>query len=118
MSGYNTLEHEQIKTEKYTGFYRGIVVDDEDPDEGGRIKVRVHPMFSSEDIKDEDLPWAVPADAIIQGAAIDEGAVTIPHVDSHVFIFFEDGDIYQPVYFAAARSISTEPDGPKRGSYS
>lgn len=89
---------------KYSGFYRGLVLDNADSSQLGRIKVRVFGIFS-EDIPTVKLPWAVPATSIFTGAGVGFGNFEVPEINSYVFVFFEGQDIYQPVYFASA------PDG-------
>jgi len=69
---------------------RGKVVDNDDPLQLGRVKVKVYPWF--EDVKDEDCPWAEPA---WQG-----GILYIPPKNAWVWIFFEGGDVEKPVWFA------------------
>jgi len=75
---------------KLDGFYRGKVVDNRDPLQLGRVKVKVYPWF--EDVKDGDCPWAEPA---WQG-----GVLYIPPQNSWVWVFFEGGDPERPVWFA------------------
>jgi len=69
---------------------RGKVVDNNDPLQLGRVKVKVYPWF--EDVKDEDCPWAEPA---WQG-----GILYVPPKNAWVWIFFEGGDVEKPVWFA------------------
>jgi len=88
-------------TDKFEGIYRGIVMDNDDPDQLGRIKVKVYPML--EGVETDILPWATPASPLFEGAGEDIGCFTVPRVDANVFVFFEMGDIYQPVYFAEAQ---------------
>ena len=86
---------------KFPFNYRGKVLDNLDPDKLGRIKVQVYPMFSG--IEDEDvLPWAAPAMSMNVGAGSGFGTFCVPDVGANVWVFFEMGDIYQPVYFAEA----------------
>ena len=87
----------------YTGFYRGLVLDNIDPSKFGRIKVNVLGVYK--DIKSDDLPWAVPAFSIGCGSGAGYGCFSVPEIGSMVFCFFEKEDVYQPVYFASA------PDG-------
>lgn len=88
------------RTDEFNGIYRGKVVDNNDPDMLGRIKVQVYPMLA--DIEAAGLPWAVPAPSLFVGAGESMGCFAVPANDTHVFIFFESGDMYQPVYFAEA----------------
>ncbi len=95
---------------KLNGFYRGIVLDNNDPLKSGRIKVKVYPVFK--DLVVDDLPWAIMADPMFGGYA-DVGSIFVPVVDAHVFVFFENGDHRFPVYFAGAPAIQTgTPDSP------
>lgn len=94
------------------GFYRAKVLDNDDPDQLGRIKVEVYPILIGEvtartltdveGIATSVLPWAVPAFPLFDGAGTGFGGFSVPKVDSFVFVFFESGNIYQPVYFAEA----------------
>jgi len=86
----------------YSGFYRGKVVSVDDPDKLGRIKVEVYPMCKR--INERHLPWAVPAMGLFAGAGSGTGSFCVPQLHSFVYVFFEEGDIYQPVYFAEAQS--------------
>ena len=90
-----------IHDPKLSGVYRGKVLDNDDPDQYGRIKVQVYPMF--EDITDSTLlPWAVPMYPIWDGSGSGTGHFAIPVVDSFVFVMFEMGDPYQPIYIGEA----------------
>jgi len=90
----------KIKNPKFPGIYRARVEDNTDPDMIGRVRARAVPMFTG--IITARLPWAVPAFGLFEGAGDNIGCITIPSVDSWVFVFFENGDMYQPVYFANA----------------
>jgi len=89
---------------KFDGIYRGKVVDNNDPLGRGRIKVEVYPMLVN--VEKDALPWAVPAFPLWTGAGENGGSLygfyAIPEAGSFVFVFFEAGDVYQPVYFAEA----------------
>ena len=88
---------------KFPGNYRGVVLDNLDPDQLGRIKVGIFGVFDG--ISMADVPWAIPAAPIFTGAGVGHGSFSVPEIGSNVWCFFEAVDIYQPVYFAAA------PDG-------
>lgn len=92
-------------TWKVEGFLRGIVKDNADPKQQGRVRVCVPVLF--EGVTTENLPWAVPAMPFSfgGGSGLGYGTMCVPEVDSTVWCFFEGGDYNQPVYFAAA------PDG-------
>ena len=87
----NPLEDTKVLTEKYNSFYRGIVRDVNDPVGLGRVKIEVMPMFK--DIEFQKLPWA------------EKAMIFIPPLGSWVWVFFELGDIYKPVYFANAAPV-------------
>jgi hypothetical protein len=93
----------QKNSEKYNGIYRGKVLDNLDPLMYGRCKIQIYPMFS-EIVITTDLPWVVPAMSLFVGAGDNTGSFNIPDINSFVFCFFEEGDIYQPVYFAEAQT--------------
>ena len=85
---------------KFEGIYRGKVVDNDDPDRFGRIKVQIFGVFDN--IEVNDLPWAVPATSLFCGSGVEFGYFAVPEIDSYVWCFFEAEDLYQPVYFAEA----------------
>jgi hypothetical protein len=109
---------------KYHGIYRAKVIQDDrlEDDKLGRVKVEVYPMLIGintaielgkkgievDGILAKDLPWAAPMNGIITGAyggdiANDEaGSFSIPKPNSFVWVFFEAGDINQPVYMGEA----------------
>jgi hypothetical protein len=87
-------------TDTFSGIYRAKILDNIDPDMLGRVKAQVYPMLA--DIEAAGLPWAVPAYPIWEGSGNGTGYFAVPDIDSFVFVFFEQGDIYQPVYFAEA----------------
>jgi len=107
---YNQLVDRELTSDKFDGFYRGIVKDVSDPKESGRIRIQVFPMFAG--VTDDVLPWAIPADSTFGGSA-NVGSINVPIVGSHVFCFFENGDFRFPVYFASAPAIQNDvPDVP------
>lgn len=87
-------------SDKFNGMYRGTVMANSDSDELGKVKVKVYPMLSG--VATENLPWAIPAMPLTVGAGSGYGNFTVPDVGTNVWVFFEQGDIYQPVYFAEA----------------
>lgn len=85
---------------QFLGNYRGIVVSNTDSSMLGRIKVEVYGVFDGIDA--DDIPWAIPALPISSGAGSGFGSFAVPEVGSLVWCFFEQGSLYQPVYFAEA----------------
>jgi uncharacterized protein involved in type VI secretion and phage assembly len=107
---FNPIMDTEREEFTFNGFYRGIVVDNNDPLKSGRVKVRIYPMFA--EAATADLPWAIYADPGMGGFA-NVGSVNIPLKDAHVFVFFENGDFRFPVYFAGAPAIQNgTPDIP------
>ena len=82
---------ESVPTNK---FYVGKVIDNNDPDKKLRVKVRVYGLMGNE-IPDSDIPWAAAEDSYM-GSNI--GSVVIPPVGCIVRVYFENDDIYTPVY--------------------
>jgi uncharacterized protein involved in type VI secretion and phage assembly len=88
------------KTNQFFGNYRATVVENNDTTKKGRIQVRVLGLFQGVD--DAHLPWAVPAYPMFSGSGVGHGWFAIPEKSSNVWVFFEEGDFNQPVYFAEA----------------
>jgi hypothetical protein len=102
----------KIETDKLTGFYRGVVEDNVDPKKAGRIRVRVFGLHTekklkveTEGIPTEELPWAEPCLPIIEGSISGFGMWGIPLQGSHVMLFFENENLFQPRYFASMPGI-------------
>ena len=100
---YNKLLKEVMETD-YSCFYRGTVVDNDDPMQMGRVRVRIPQIYGSEEQRDQDIytptyaiPWAT--SAIMAGAGNNTGAYLIPNIGDTVFVAFENGDSKLPMYF-------------------
>jgi uncharacterized protein involved in type VI secretion and phage assembly len=78
--------------DKYIGKYRGLVVDNNDPEHLGRLRVKV-PSVLGEDVV---TGWALPC--LPYGGAADQGFFFIPEVNAGVWIEFEAGDLEYPVW--------------------
>lgn len=91
---------EQMKGE-FNGIYRAYVAGNKDPYEMGRIQIRVpflHGIIGNDftAVADKDLPYAMPC---FPSASYDSGSFLVPEVGSIVFVFFENGDCDEPIYF-------------------
>ncbi len=88
------------------GIYRAAVLSTSDSTKKGKVKLDVFGLFDG--IPHRYLPWAVPGLPLFCGSGsggLRSGWFGVPSVGSHVWCFFEAGDIQQPVYFSEA------PDG-------
>lgn len=83
---------------KYPYLYRGLVMDNNDPLQYGRLKIKIYPMFRL--LETQYLPWVKPAFPVFDGAGSGTGSFAVPKNGTYVFVMFEQGDIHQPVYFA------------------
>lgn len=86
----------------FYGKYRGIVVDNEDPEDLGRLKVSVPSVLGTEVV----TGWALPC--ATYGGALNQGMLFIPPLDSGVWIEFEEGDLEFPIWCGTYWS---KPDG-------
>lgn len=89
---------------RFYGMYRGLIINNNDEYYAGRCQIQVYPMFTEMDPL--LLPWAVPAMPLSAGAGAGFGTFKVPEIDTFVFVFFENGDPYQPVYFAEAQTAA------------
>lgn len=75
---------------EYYGKYRAFVVDNNDPDNQGRIKVNI-PYITGNGV----IGWCLPC---VPVAYAKGGDFNIPKVGSFVWVEFEHGDIKFPIY--------------------
>jgi uncharacterized protein involved in type VI secretion and phage assembly len=73
------------------GKYRGVVTDNQDPDNLGRLRARVPRLLGS-----LDTGWALPC--LPFGGAAEQGLFTVPEVGAAVWIEFEGGDLDYPIW--------------------
>lgn len=69
----------------------GEVVSSEDPKNQGRCQIRVFGKFDL--LADEDLPWALPCSNGMHGQ------FAVPKVGDIVSVRFDNGNLYQPMYW-------------------
>lgn len=95
--------------QEFPHIYRGVVEDNLDPLQSGRVRLRIIGIHSdnSSQVPTDTLPWAIPATSIgFDGGGLRNiGHFKVPDIGSHLFIFFESGDHNFPVYFAGAPAI-------------
>lgn len=93
-------------------FYRGIVVNNYDPQGLGRIQVRIPQLHgtnqeSSLYLASNSIPWAVCG---YQPMGNDSGSYLIPNVGDIVIVAFEGGDKELPIYFGSILTNRGEQD--------
>lgn len=101
------------------GFYRGLVIDSDDPKQTGRVKIRIPDIMVNKSTCGEFCEgglWARPGNLQLGGRnvrdtlgprctfpeALYQGQCLIPPKGSHVFVFFEGGDPNRPFYYGCA----------------
>ena len=94
--------------------YLGKVIDNNDPDFEGKIKIKVFGKFDQ--MPDSDIPWARPLNRSTGGSKSGGGYHSVPKVDCVVGVKFENGDIHEPEYFYM-QHISDELKAEIQGSY-
>ena len=82
-------------------FY-GEVVDNNDPLQEGRCRVKVFGIF--DDIPTGDIPWASPGSSKTFGGGADGGFgdISIPKNKAIVRLSFADGELYNPEWYSIA----------------
>jgi hypothetical protein len=106
----------KTKLSTYNNLYRGKVVDNKDPKELCRIKVRIpciHGIDENEGIKNDAIPYASPC---LLDVSFDSGTFLVPEVGATVFVFFESGEPTKPVYFGCSVSYMYEEEAQYLGS--
>ncbi len=75
---------------KFYGKYRGLVIENVDPEQIGRVLVQVPDVFG-------ELPtsWAMPC---VPAAGIQSGIFVVPPIASQVWVEFEQGDSNYPIW--------------------
>jgi len=78
------------QTARHYGKYRGIVTDNEDPNNLGRLRARVPEVLT-----DVESGWALPA---LPYAGDGSGLYTVPEPGTGIWIEFEAGDVSRPIW--------------------
>ena len=92
----------QLQNINKNTFYRGVVVDINDPEKIGRVKIRIPSFHGVSEgagnwVPNAGLPWAVPA--TWNGSGNNMGEYNLPTVGTRVLVTFENGDLKYPLYF-------------------
>ena len=93
---------------RYYGKYRGLVTDNKDPDDLGRVKAKVPRVLG-----DVETGWALPA--FPYGGASEQGFFAVPDVDAGVWIEFEGGDLSYPIWSGTWYTSGAIPESAKPG---
>jgi uncharacterized protein involved in type VI secretion and phage assembly len=87
---------------RYVGKYRGLVVDNADPEHLARVKVTVPSLFGPDVV----TGWALPCVPV--GGMPGQGWLAVPQVGAGVWVEFEEGDLEFPV---VTGTFWSAPDG-------
>ncbi|MHC4180871.1 MAG: phage baseplate assembly protein V [Planctomycetota bacterium] len=87
---------------RYFGKYRGFVADNEDPEQRGRLKLRLPSILGS-----EVSGWALPC--LPFGGLANQGFFLVPDVDAQVWVEFEEGNPDQPIWTGTFWQQSGDP---------
>ncbi len=85
------FDDEMREGRRLSFFYVGVVVDREDPENLGRVRVRIPGVM------EPFSPWALPLGTGGGGSA-NRGLFTVPDVGAEVGVFFNQGDPKAPHY--------------------
>lgn len=81
------------------GIWKGIVEDTTDPNNLGRMRIRVPEIHGTQgNIPTVDLPWS--------GVCLPAHSFAIPVVGDGVWVMFEKGDVHFPVYMGTMKFLS------------
>jgi uncharacterized protein involved in type VI secretion and phage assembly len=77
---------------RFYGKYRALVVENDDPEKRGRLKLKIPSVLGNEVVS----AWALPCAPY--GGAADQGFFFIPEVDAAVWVEFESGMLDYPIW--------------------
>lgn len=85
---------------RYYGVYRGIVIDNSDPEKRGRVRIMIPSIGHSNEGDVQEGIWALPCHS---GLSVGEGGeahgfIYVPDVKDQVFVMFEKGILSNPLY--------------------
>lgn len=94
-----TTEFDQTEELHYVGFYTGTVLDNEDPEQLGRVRIKIPGVI------EPASAWAFPMGTLAGGTA-GRGWFAVPEVNADVGVFFFQGDVdtlfYVPAHWGVA----------------
>ncbi|WP_119730200.1 phage baseplate assembly protein V [Thermomonospora amylolytica] len=89
---HTVAELVRLVERRYHGKYRGLVVDNADPERLGRLRLQVPSVLGDE----VTTGWALPC--VPYGGMAGQGLLAIPDVGAGVWVEFEEGDLEFPVW--------------------
>lgn len=93
----------ETSTDYSKGMFQGVVVDNADPENGQRVRVRVDKMTDDEEaIPTDDLPWY---SCMHPANSANNSTASVPQINSRVIVQFPDGNIYNGVVLYGISSI-------------
>jgi uncharacterized protein involved in type VI secretion and phage assembly len=104
---------------RYYGKYRAFVVDNADPENRGRLRLRIPSVLGNDIVSG----WALPCAPY--GGAANQGFFFIPEADAGVWVEFEEGNLDYPIWVGTFWSKPggesevpkpNDPDGTEQGS--
>lgn len=101
---------EELYKIEYNAFYRAYVIDNNDVNNLGRVKIRIPAIHKFEPtnpgyVSNDALPWASPANF---NAGHDSGSYLVPNIGDMVFVTFEYDSPNLPIYFGGIITKSGE----------
>jgi uncharacterized protein involved in type VI secretion and phage assembly len=76
---------------KFFGKYRGFVVDNKDPEQRARVKLKAPSVLGT-----AETDWALPC--VPFGGLQDHGFFMVPEVNAQIWVEFEEGNLTQPIW--------------------
>jgi len=77
--------------QKHYGKFRGLVVDNVDPQKRARLKLHVPSILG-----EQETDWALPC--LVFGGLADQGLFSVPEMNAQVWVEFEEGDLQRPIW--------------------
>lgn len=93
------MDKRAYKRDRFNGIVLGVVTNNEDPENRGRVKLRIPSILGS----NEESPWALPMIPF-------KGWQIIPEVGDPVFVMFRGGRLDKPIYSSAWYLADKMPD--------
>lgn len=78
--------------QRFYGKHRGFVVENDDPEQLGRLRLKVPSVLGNEVV----TGWAMPC--LPYGGSANLGTLFIPEIDAGIWVEFEEGDLEFPIW--------------------